>query len=476
LGIPTLVSTDPADSEVSVYRNKVVTATFSEALLPSSVTAANFLLKNYDVGENVDAYVSLSSDGTVVSVTPTRVLYEDTTYLLTIIGADVNSVSPVKSSSTSSNLATTARVFFQTGTEIDTPGLTKTDDQKDLEGDLGLPSNIQVQTPVTNISIVSTSPANRQFALSPSLSEISVTFSAAPDTSTFTANTFQVQISPYYPEDEDFLAFPNANNDGKCNYQWQGNNDTSTEAPFDYSDPTGTLSFSGSTAIWTKTGDGDFPSNTKVRLLMSSLLADTDGNSLGDDYEVTFYIEPCPYAASVDAVRDQFRPYVLATWPDDLIGKTIYKNTLEAMSHVRWNYDLTKIHHSFREYVLYRTVDDIFQGLTLETDIKAGVFKKLGDLVIRYDVRTPDYMPRAQKDAITRWKNALDRMRRIYVSVPNWFIKGYTDIEQRQYWRNRHWRIDVARALQGSYPLREIAGNTRAHRATKGPGAFDMFS
>lgn len=77
---PTVISTDPANNAVGVALNKLVSATFSEAMDPLSITSASFTVRNGLV--NVPGTVSYN--GLVATFTPTSNLLANTNYVATI--------------------------------------------------------------------------------------------------------------------------------------------------------------------------------------------------------------------------------------------------------------------------------------------------------------------------------------------------------------------------------------------------------
>lgn len=83
---PTIVSTDPINSAIGVPFNKKLSANFSEAMDPATITAANFKLANTTLGgTNVTGTVLYS--GTAATFTPAVLLLPNTTYTATITTA-----------------------------------------------------------------------------------------------------------------------------------------------------------------------------------------------------------------------------------------------------------------------------------------------------------------------------------------------------------------------------------------------------
>lgn len=470
MAAPTVVSVTPADNDSNVYRNASVVVVFSEALDPDTVHNGTLVLRDSDSNEVVESVVSLSTDGLTATLRPTTYLVNETSYTFLVIGEDVGGTTASIKSGTDDTLAVTVRTVFTVGSEIEVAALEKTEDQIEAEGDLGLPSGVVVQDDEQYLEVVSTTPENTEFGVSPDLVEIEIEFDGVINTSTINENTVSVSIEPYYPEDEFFLALPDE--DGNCNFQFQEPVDENGDA-YDFSDPDGTLSVSGETVTWT--ADGPFPRNCKVKVVLSRTIEDVDGRTLDGNRVFVFYIRMCPDLVSVDTIRDAFFPLPLTNWDDDIIGKAIYKNVMDVLPRVRWQVRTDKVYPRVREYVAYKTIDDIYRALQAENDLLAGQFKKLGDLVIRFDIKSLGVLPAGHQEAIRRYKLALQEVTARFKEIPLPFIRGYDNPEQRQFWRTRLWQADILRAFQGYSVVGGNRGNTRAHRSTKVAGYLDQW-
>lgn len=87
--IPAVIATDPPNSATGVFLNKVITATFSEAMIASTITAATtFTLKQGTT--SVAGTVSYTGTGNIASFTPSSNLLAGTTYTATITTAAKN--------------------------------------------------------------------------------------------------------------------------------------------------------------------------------------------------------------------------------------------------------------------------------------------------------------------------------------------------------------------------------------------------
>jgi Ice-binding-like/Bacterial Ig-like domain len=82
---PTVTATNPAQSATAVALNATVSATFSEAMSPATISTTSFTLKA--AGVAVAGAVSYSSTGSVATFTPTANLVFGTTYTATITTA-----------------------------------------------------------------------------------------------------------------------------------------------------------------------------------------------------------------------------------------------------------------------------------------------------------------------------------------------------------------------------------------------------
>lgn len=470
MGVPTIVVTSPLTGASSVYKNKALTVTFSESLLSTTVSQATFLLKNLDSNQIVPVDVSVS--GEVVTITPIRHLAGNTSYRLTIVGANTAVGTPVQSS-TSDSFATTTFVVFTTGDEIEVLAPQKTDSEKLLEGEIDLPESWSINIDSSQLEITGSTPVNRDFGVDPDLEEIIVYFNADLDTSTVTDETFIVSVEPYYEEDEEYLAKPDTS-DGSMNFQWANPTDDDGN-DLDFSDIDGTIAVHGSTISWTHDGTRSFPRNTRIRVTVKSDVTSLGGSSLDGNYELSFYVQPFPDLVSVDRIRDEFFPYKLTAWTDDMIGKTIYKNTLDALTFMRYQYDFRNPNRTMAQYIVAATVFDICAGLKFEEDLLAGQFKKLGDLVVRYDVGAADSMPPKMAQAKKKAEELKDALRGRFSKVMLPIVKGRYHHEQKAVWRTRLWHTDIAHALEEYYAGSKIGANSRDERASKAPGAYDRW-
>lgn len=83
---PTVTSTRPSSGATGVARSTNVTATFSEAIAPASLTTTTFTLVKDGTTTPIGATVTLSSDGKTATLDPSSNLSSRTTYKVTVKG------------------------------------------------------------------------------------------------------------------------------------------------------------------------------------------------------------------------------------------------------------------------------------------------------------------------------------------------------------------------------------------------------
>ena len=81
--VPVVTSVSPANGAVGVSISPTITATFSEALNGATVTATTFQLR--DAGNNI-VPATISTASNTITLLPTTVLANSTTYTVTIKG------------------------------------------------------------------------------------------------------------------------------------------------------------------------------------------------------------------------------------------------------------------------------------------------------------------------------------------------------------------------------------------------------
>jgi hypothetical protein len=82
---PTVTTTSPAAGATGVSRTANITATFSEAMNPATISTSTFVLR--DASNNViPAAVTINGANTVATLNPTPTLATLTTFTVTVLG------------------------------------------------------------------------------------------------------------------------------------------------------------------------------------------------------------------------------------------------------------------------------------------------------------------------------------------------------------------------------------------------------
>ena len=369
MAAPTFSSSDPAHGATNVYLNKSITATFSEDLDSTSVSGATVILRSVALDTVVDAEISVS--GATVTIVPYTVLLANSIYRLTFIGADLGLPTGALQSG-GADLASTQTISFQTGEQLDTSSVAKTEEEIELGGDLNLPSDIAISS--SDMIIVSSTPTNHKFGVLTTQDTIKITFSNAIDSATVTTDT--VQLEQYAFLDEEQLLAKD-----KVFYM----NDTGSASSYeDLSIDSTTVS--DKTITITPDSDRDWLNNSTIEVHLASTIADTSGKKLGTAQKITFHIEPYPNLVGIRMVRNELGTLIPNTYLDDYIGLRIWLNTIEEYETLGSNIDIGAFskNRAFREYIKCKTCLDIIQDIRGEKDLGAGVSKELGDLRISF--------------------------------------------------------------------------------------------
>jgi len=369
MAAPTFSSSDPANGATNVYLNKSISAIFSENLDSASVSGATVILRSVALDTVVDAEISVSNS--TITIVPYTVLLGNSIYRLTFIGGDLGLPTGAIQSS-GDDLASTQTISFQTGEQLDTSSVAKTEEEIELGGDLNLPSDIAISS--SDMVIVSSTPTNHKFGVVTTQDTIEITFSNALDAATVTADTVQLEQYAFLDE-EQLLA--------KDNIFYMNN----TGSASDYVDLTvDSRTVSDKTITITPDATRDWLSNSTVEVHLASTIADTAGKTLGTAQKITFHIEPYPNLVGIRMVRNELGTLIPNTYLDDYLGLRVWLNTIEEYESLGSNIDVGAFskNRAFREYIKCKTCLDIIQDIRGEKDLGAGSSKELGDLRISF--------------------------------------------------------------------------------------------
>lgn len=189
--------------------------------------------------------------------------------------------------------------------------------------------------------------------------------------------------------------------------------------------------------------------NTLVVVLLSPDIADTSGNTLGEEYQLAFSTKYNPYYASPDLVRLEVGQ-MLDPIPNDTLSLFIHWASKEADAITgakvrnRQMYDMAKT-----KFVVY---DTALRALMLPVNL-AGKTKRLGDLMIQNESSFRDVIPELKK-LREEWFRVVNAGGNIVPGQglsPTYAVKGIKDPNRGLIGRNWHSTYE--------YPYRQPAGN-----------------
>lgn len=374
MAIPSVVSSNPANGAVDVYLNVPLYVTFSTpGLLESSITVNSCILYNIATDSSVAVDLSYNSSTRVLTITPLSTLAEDTVYKIRFPGTDV-AISPsyvIVDAGGVDVLDVTIDLTFSTGRRTNAVDLT-------LQGDLSLPSNVNVLGP---FSVLSTFPKNHAADVPLDLdgsNRAYIKFSqnlSGSDMSTW----LDTSIYPILDQDQ-YLAQSGVFGVGTL--------------------PSMTgLSYSGQYLYINF--DGPMPNNAGVTVRLSEDIAGEDGTTFGpNSYLFAFTTERYPKIAGINAIKTELSS-IADSLNDDYIASILLRNTVRLI--FRWApFNPDSPQWLAYKFIVKRTVVDILDDKDLEKALMAGVRRTLGDMTIAVDAMLGAAMlkmRRAEKEA-----------------------------------------------------------------------------
>jgi len=190
----------------------------------------------------------------------------------------------------------------------------------------------------------------------------------------------------------------------------------------------------GTVALQTLTG------NSLIVILLDESIADTDGNTLAEETQLTFSTTYDPYYASPDLLRLECGTW-LSSIPDDTLSLMIHWSSLEAdavtpttTSSGTTNQNLLDVART--KFCVY---DAAMRCLMLPTDV-GGKTKRLGDLMIQDDSSFTGVIDEL-RDSRDEWWRVVNARGTIVPGqgfAPTFAIKGINDPDRRNIGRLWH--------------------------------------
>lgn len=429
---PVLLLTDPVDTAQDVALNKIIVLTFDQVLDVASVTPQTVILKSLELNQIIDTAVTLDSTLRTIQITPAKTFIPQSSYLVTVPGADVSTTTIT---SGSLQLATTLQLTFQTGDQTETS-------LDEIAGDLNLPDDITtVIGGSVPLRIVGTTPRHNSFGFAADRGRLSFRFSKDIEPNSISEN-IEVEFDAMYGED-DLLAAEADLGDGSQHYFKRQTADYTGLDPTLFDFPEGSWSQSGNYLFYDY--EGSLPKNTAITVEFGEYLQDTDGGYLGDGYVWFAVSEPYPDWVSSTAVRHEVGSVVTKSVPDSFIGMRIWQHSMDLVQQFDWHVNIAESNVYHRKLVRCMSALNIWEDLKAGQALMAGVSKTLGDLTIRSAATAGAVRP----FGLTRIQDDCEKLRRQVwywmTERPQIGIRGSRDPLEpsRGYFRERLWRAEL---------------------------------
>ncbi len=433
---PSFVSSSPISGATGVAKNVSLSIVFDAAIDPTTVDEATVYLKNTELNQVVPSAVSVSSDGLTLTIVPETTMIPLSAYTIFVIGADVDSSNPVKST-TDDALAVSVRIAFQTGEDVATS-------ETDIEGDLELPEEVtSVAGASTPLRVMSARPKHHSFGLDINLAQIAIRFNKDLDATSVTGNVSVSQMAFY--EEEDLRAVETDLGEGegsKHYFQFQTADETGLD-PALFDDAGGYADVTGAYLLWNFTGA--LQKNVCIEMTIGADIADTEGITLGSDQLWFGCTEPYPKWVDLRSVRHQVGHDAASKVPDDFLGLRIWQNSMDLVQAMGWRVDLDEANTRYRQYIRCVTGLDLWEDLKVTAALAAGSTKRLGDLSIQYAATAGAVRPWA----INRLMEECEELKRMTLGALSEKIaigvRSSRDLWEpsRAYFRSRLWRGEM---------------------------------
>jgi len=453
--VPVVASTSPVDGDTSFNYRLALSATFSTALRAASVNRGTVILYETASGRDIDCDVSLSASGLIVRLIPRTPLKESTNHIFSLIGADLGAPGGHILSSDGDALAATYSVTFRTDFDRYV-SLTEASSRADIEP-VGPIRDTEASGVVSGyMAIDSVTPAGFATNQSRSLSAIEVDFGET----IATTGSGSPLIVTMQPADGYIRDYGHADVTGNFLYR-DAEGDAYAARRALITDPVGTVSVSGTKAIWTKDSSYTFPYNAQITVQVdASYLVNADSEQLEEDSYFTFTTVFWPVYGSPIVLRIELGPAISQLY-DDTLYRILFKNSLRAIweSGDNAGYDRDRPYPNTERFVKAQSVIDVIDLLRFLADLQAGQTKTLGDFTVRYAASDPSLISK-RKEAEKDRDKALKELRRYRGNMgPRSVVKSESYEGERSDYSMRTWDSLVAT----SYPM----GNTAEDRAMK---------
>jgi len=194
--------------------------------------------------------------------------------------------------------------------------------------------------------------------------------------------------------------------------------------------------------------------NILVVILLDSSIADTSGNTLGEEYQLSFSTKYNPYYCSPDLIRLEVGQW-LDSVPDDTLSLFIHWASIEVDNITGPGRRNSSMYQMARtKFVVF---DVALRVLMLPVNL-GGKTKRLGDLMIQNESSFKDVIPELKKER-EEWFRVVNAGGNIVPGQglnPTFAVKGLYDPDRGNLGRGWHSSL--------SYPYNQPGGNSKLRR------------
>lgn len=447
---PVVASTTPENGDVNFDgKRRSLVAVFTAALLASSINRSTVYIFESTSGHLIDKDVTISADLKTVTVIPRVPLRENTNYTWSLVGSDLNAPGGHIQSADESALATTYTIEFRTAEERFVSReeiMDRTDKER-----VGPIRDVEDEAEATGY-IIPTEYVPAAFSANQArgLGTIEVDFGEAVSvTGGNPPLTLIMSPSNGYTRD-----YGHEDADGKFLIRdVEGAAVGSVNAVREalVQDPTGSITTSGTSLVWTKASGYEFPYNAEITVKVhADRVVSGDGEQMDTDRYFLFTTEYWPLFGTPMVLRIALGPTISSIY-DDTLYRILFQNSIDALLHSGDNLGPSSsrdyVWGNVERYVKAQSILDVVTQLRFLSEVQAGQKKQLGDFIVQYSASDPKLSLIVQNATKDR-DRALRELRRYRgLGGPRSRVKSVNSFTSRNDLRTRTWDSLVASAL-----------------------------
>ena len=405
---PILVSSIPVTGADNVPTNLELSLTFSTPIDADSIDGA---IQVYDIDQDIAYPIELGVEDNVVTIYLGRALEDYTRFEIRIYGQDLVAVAPPIKSVDGDPLLLSTYVTFMTAVPVVT-GIAETDDDY-IDTEIDASGNITVNV-FDKFEFSSSNPTDGTLFINPAYfnpaasgqlgNPVVFTFNQPVDPVS-TSGNFEIEQRPFVDRrfavvkatevDELNTVFVSPSGNSYC----PSNIDT-----FNYPDFTAVVD-NNTVSLHIDETDG-LRWNSQVRVTVKADLLSTEATGaqdLGKATNVLFTTGMYPWFAEIESIRLELGSYN-TLFTDFLISRYILRSSIRAWRLTCFMFDLCNPPYSVIDYVVLRTLYDLFTGPEGIGKLGSEKSKSLGDFSVSYSSGGGSIDAKA---LIVEWQNQL---------------------------------------------------------------------